>query len=203
MTTVATRALLALLHLGGGRGNLLPQGSWPTWTKILRRPSRLTWSFSSFPVRYYFTHTSRRSPPPPPRNHRMAGYPALLARVGADLAYQSLTETTVPDTATPEIIRSGKKIKAMNDQQTVQTRHPYYPPTLTVTSCQRSVLEIVTADHIMPSHPKTFPRAQLTLWKSRAVSKNSNRCTMSQMMRSMWLPYQWSSSPRLTKVETM
>ena len=54
-TTVATRSLLTLPHMGGGHGPLPPQGSWPAQTETLRRPPRSPQYFFRSPTRSSFT----------------------------------------------------------------------------------------------------------------------------------------------------
>ena len=63
-TTASISTLLELLHLGGGRGTLLPQGPQSTWTKASKRLLRPFQYFSRFPTRSSFTQTPWRSCPP-------------------------------------------------------------------------------------------------------------------------------------------
>ena len=57
------RALPTILHLGEGRGDIIFQGPWPTWTKTSRRPVRPPQSFVRTSPRSYFTQTPRCSHP--------------------------------------------------------------------------------------------------------------------------------------------
>ena len=89
-----------------------------------------------------------------------AGWPALPAYAGAAYADHALTKTVTSDTATSAAINSDKKIQTMHNHQTVQPQQPDYPPTLTVSSRRRPVMERVMATQNMTSCPETHPQAR-------------------------------------------
>ena len=60
----------------------------------------------------------------------------------------------------------------------VKSHPPVHPPTLKVTSCQRPVLEGVTATQTMSIRPKNNPRSRPT--RQRETSANCKRCMRSR-----------------------
>ena len=101
--TVATRSLLAILHLGGRRGPLLPQG--PQSPQNLNISEATKASLILFQVAcqvIFYTDELALSPPVITDGER---WHTLTA--GADLTEHMLTEIATPNTATPEAIGNG------------------------------------------------------------------------------------------------
>ena len=121
---------------------------------------------------------------------------ALPDSAVATLASHALTKTATPNTTTPAAVRINKTIQIAHYQRKFHPRHPDYPLTLTVTSHQSPVLEIVKSTQIMPSRTKTHPRYRPTSGNSRSTSKNSNRCLSLSKLSSRRSPKKQSSSPR-------
>ena len=93
---------------------------------------------------------------------------------------------------------AAKEIQTAHNQRTFKPCHPVRPPTKTVMSCWRQLLERVTATRIMSSRPKTHPQARPTSRTLRDTSVTWRKCTRSQRERSFNSHDQKCFSPALT-----
>ena len=157
----ATRAL---------HGDLLHQGSRPTWEKLLSRTKKPLWTSTRPSTWSSFTKTHRRSHSEPPWEemgvlcYRHATTPPMWPQ-------HSLRPPplTLPHWRT---LGAAKNIQIAHDQWMVKPRHPVRLTTKTVTARQWQVLEKVTATQIMSILPKTRPRARPKPWTRRTHQRN-------------------------------